>query len=176
MLVALSLTATGYTQIEEAVPSPPAGTCASRRGETIAITGEYPSSGPPLTSTSPQPSRTAEAAKRRLHLDAELWRDFQPISEKGGRPLTAVFTVTADGKEPFPEDLVVSELRVRYVDNTWVTRQLNETSPPASNAVQRVAHGGPKWEPGVEVDVEVLVESSESVWLVECDVRIGRTE
>jgi hypothetical protein len=99
-------------------------------------------------------------------LEAELWRDFMPISPPEGKPLAALVMVTAAGTGEFPPSLLVDRLWVIHGQEVWETEFSGEKIPldPAHrNQLKKMARGGPKWGPGIEVDVVVrIVDSSKN--------------
>ena len=89
-------------------------------------------------------------------LDASLWRDFMPISPPDGKALVTVLQVRAEDGSEVPATVVV--------DMVWVLngadvcsalpreeRSRHETAP----IYELVARDGPKWGPGITVDVVV---------------------
>jgi hypothetical protein len=95
-----------------------------------------------------------------LTLTTSLWRDFMPISPPDGKPLIAVLEVrTADGSA-VPADVRADMVWVVFGKETWSKapteeRPRSETAP----AYEFVARDGPKWGPGVEVDVVVRLRT-----------------
>lgn len=91
-----------------------------------------------------------------LVLDASLWRDFMPISPPDGRPLTAVLLVRAEDGSQVPATVGADMVWVLNGADAWSTvpreeRSRNETAP----IYDLVARDGPKWGPGITVDVVV---------------------
>jgi hypothetical protein len=114
------------------------------------------------TTPSPLPSDLAAAptsvvlAGKSLVLDAYLWRDFMPISPPDGKPLTAVLRVRTDDGSDVPATVVVDMVWVLKGADTWSTlpreeRSRSETAP----IYELLARDGPKWGPGITVDVVV---------------------
>jgi hypothetical protein len=101
------------------------------------------------------PTRVILAGKS-LVLDASLWRDFMPISPPDGRPLTAVLQVRAEDGSQVPATVGADMVWVLNGADAWSTvpreeRSRNETAP----IYELVARDGPKWGPGITVDVVV---------------------
>ncbi len=93
-----------------------------------------------------------------LILETYLWRDFQPISPPGGKPLIALIRMVEADSEPMPEGLKVDFLWVIFRDHVWATRFSDEVLPPRTDhELERIARNGPQWGPNVEVEVIVRV-------------------
>ncbi|MBM3315659.1 hypothetical protein FJY71_07485 [candidate division WOR-3 bacterium] len=109
---------------------------------------------------------------RTFRLQADLWRDFQPIAPPDGQPLMAAVRVVADDNMPLPDDLAV--------DAVWVLNGGERWSPPLSERPERLAvhlADGPKWGPGISVDVVVRLARGSEAWLLRApDVPIKRTD
>jgi hypothetical protein len=142
--------------------------------------------GPPFV-TVPNLSRAElEAAPESLlsvptpiRASVYMWRDFMPSSPPGGRPLIAVVRLTAPTEAVFPAGIEARYLWVLSPDAIWRAALVLENpniTPP--NAVETVARNGPKWGPGVTVDVVVGVRTpSDSLRLVRIkDAYINRTD
>lgn len=85
-----------------------------------------------------------------------LGRDFMPVSPPGGRPLMASIWVVAEDGGVFPQDITVDRIWI-YGPTVWDTapaevRRAPEVGTPPDQIVV-VARDGPKWEPGIEVDL-----------------------
>jgi hypothetical protein len=124
-----------------------------------------PDSMPP-SELSAAPS-TVTIGGKTLTLTASLWRDFMPISPPDGKPLAAVLRVnTADGS-PVPTDVRAGMVFIVYGTEVWSKtpaeeRARSETAP----AYEFMAREGPKWGPGVEVDVVVRLTSGGGTYLL----------
>jgi hypothetical protein len=91
-----------------------------------------------------------------LTLRASLWRDFQPITPPDGKPLVAVLQVNTDNGSAVPSTIRAELVSVIYGTQVWSSvpqeeRARVETAP----LYEVVARDGPKWAPGVTVDVVV---------------------
>ena len=120
-----------------------------------------------------------EIASREYTLETYLWRDFMPVSPPDGKPLIAIVRVTAVDLEPFPEDLDADKLYVIYGDEVWVTDFSGERPPPGvpDHQLHGIARDGPKWGPGVTVDVVVRLLAGGETWLLRAsDQMIERTD
>jgi hypothetical protein len=126
---------------------------------TLVLTacgGSSPTTPSPLPSDlAAAPTRVVLAGKS-LGLDASLWRDFMPISPPDGRPLTALLQIRADDGSEVPATVVADMVWVLNGADAWSTlpreeRSRHETAP----IYELVARDGPKWGPGITVDVVV---------------------
>ena len=94
-----------------------------------------------------------------VRAEASLWRDFQPSSPPDGRPLVAILRIqTADGSA-IPSALSADSAWVYNGDAVWATTVLEE-QPRSVSYFEVVARNGPKWGPGIEVDVVVRLRDS----------------
>lgn len=107
-----------------------------------------------------------------LSLSASLYRDFmmQPPGSEGGSPLVAILVVSTADKRPLLDDVRVERAWIMNGEEVWEPSRLDEKDRKESgfrhehggdihqppNACEVTAHGGPKWRPGI--DVEVVVE------------------
>ena len=101
------------------------------------------------------------AAGTGLRLSTYLWRDFMPVSPPDGEPLRAVLRVTTADSSAFPPDLRADAAWVLNGPSVWAT-WVAETGPrlTGDSTLRLFAEGGPKWEPGVEVEVVVRVRDA----------------
>jgi hypothetical protein len=112
-------------------------------------------------------------------LTSFLWRDFMPVSPPDGKPLAAVLRFRAADGKPLTASFTVDAAWVVNGTDVWATRveeQGNARYDPLFYEV--VAHDGPKWGPGIRVDVVVRVrEQSGSTQLLRAaDQLISRTD
>jgi hypothetical protein len=120
-----------------------------------------------------------ELSGMRIYLETYLWRDFMPISPPDGRAMiAALYVVEADEKD-IPQDLDIDHLWVINGSEVWSTGTFDDyrpTHPPYK--IQRIARDGPKWEPGIEVDVIVRIVSDDNIcfYLKAKDQAIYRTD
>jgi hypothetical protein len=121
-----------------------------------ACGGSSPTAPAPLTSDLASAPTRVVLAGESLALDVSLWRDFMSISPPDGQPLSAVLQVrTEDGSE-VPATVRADIVWVLNGADAWSTvpreeRSRNETTP----VYELVAREGPKWGPGITVDVVV---------------------
>jgi hypothetical protein len=105
-----------------------------------------------------------------LSLSAYLWRDFMPISPPDGKPMIAVLKVATSDKKPFPSGVRTDRAWVLFGEQMWEASELKEQLKgppyckdasgkwikcPDSPVFISVARDGPKWGPGLFVDVVV---------------------
>ena len=91
-------------------------------------------------------------------LKTYIWRDFQPISPPNGKLLIAVIIIEAAGIDNFPLSTKIERL--------WLIDELNIVSTKSTeeymvdgNTFEMVFRDGPKWEPGISIDVVVKLIS-----------------
>jgi hypothetical protein len=95
-----------------------------------------------------------------IRVQAFLNRDFMPISPPDGKPLVAVFRIqTADGSS-IPASITADSAWVYNGATVWGTPVVEE-QPRNVSYFEVVARGGPKWGPGIEVDVVVRLRDGE---------------
>ena len=115
---------------------------------------------------------------RSFSLSAYLWRDFMPSipSMIDGKPMIAVFKVATSDKKSFPSGVRIDRAWVLFGEQVWENSDFREQlEGPANNkdsnekwmncpdspVCEAVARGGPKWGPGVFVDVVVRLTDRE---------------
>jgi hypothetical protein len=96
-----------------------------------------------------------------VRLQTYLWRDFQPIAPSDGQPLIAVLQVeTVDGAA-IPAALRADSAWILNGDLAWAAAVREEwPRGAAASFFEVVARGGPKWGPGIEVDVVVRLRDA----------------
>ena len=96
-----------------------------------------------------------------VHLGTYLWRDFQPVTPPDGKPLIAVLRVTSVDATAIPASVQADSAWVLNTNLAWATAVHEEQPRGASPAsVEVVARGGPKWGPGIDVDVVVRLHDA----------------
>jgi hypothetical protein len=112
---------------------------------------------------------------RSLSLSAYLWRDFMPKSHPhdesmiDGEPMIAVLKVGTSDKKPFPSGVRMDRAWVLFGEQMWEVSEFRAQvqdkdswiSCPDSPVCEAVARDGPKWGPGVFVDVVVRLTDKE---------------
>lgn len=133
-------------------------------GAVFAVIG---CGGPSATTPSPiQPADLASAptqvtlAGRTLTLEASLWRDFMPISPPDGKPMIAAARVKSDGGA-IPATVKADTLWVLNGTEVWSAPAREERPHTGTDSVYEVvARDGPKWGPGIQVDVVVRLRDA----------------
>ena len=112
---------------------------------------------------------------RSLSLSAYPWRDFMPSSlpAPDGSPMMVVLKVATTDKKPFPSGVRMDRAWVLFGEQLWEASQFRGRvkSPPYdkdgwincgdSPVCEATARDGPKWGPGVFVDVVVRLTDKE---------------
>lgn len=133
---------------------------------TMAIAAATACGSP--TVVAPVPLAELEAAPlaavvngQELVLSPYLWRDFMPSTPPNGRPMIAnLRLVSADGT-PLTGTLSIDAGWVVNNDDVWrgSVGEARFGSPPPMY-YEAIMRGGPKWGPGITVDVVVRVRDS----------------
>lgn len=118
---------------------------------------------------------------RQYTLETYLWRDFMPPVNPVGSDLMAVVDITAVDKLPFPADIDSTKIYVVNGEEVWETGFAEELRPPDQAhlyQLREVARGGPKWDPGIQVEVvvRVIAGSGEAYLLRASKQTIHRTD
>jgi hypothetical protein len=117
---------------------------------------------------------------REYVLEVYPWRDFQPICPPDGEPLRVAIWVTATDLLPFPSSIDANRLWVINGQQVWETEfdpQEIRLEPYREHQLGKIAGNGPKWGPGIYVDVIVrVIDSDNSVYFLKAsDQWIQRT-
>jgi hypothetical protein len=88
-----------------------------------------------------------------IRLEPYLWRDFQPISPPDGKPLIAVLRVRTTNGAAITPGLRADTAWVVNGPTAWVAAVILEHASSDSTYFEVVAREGPKWGPGINVDV-----------------------
>ena len=122
----------------------------------------------PSASDLRQAPESVAVGGKTLRLTTELWRDFMPISPPDGKPLVARLVVSTFDGSPFPSGLSVERTWLFLGDQTWETADLQpESQQVGSPSLAVVARDGPKWGPGVTIDVVVRMTDSRATYLLQ---------
>ena len=91
-------------------------------------------------------------------LETYMWRDFMPVSPPDGKPLIVIIKIHALDAEEFP--LIIT------LERLWIINGLTISSTLATNeykiygnTFQMIFRDGPKWGPGIMIDVVVKLKS-----------------
>ena len=90
-------------------------------------------------------------------LETDLWRDFMPISPPDGKPLVAVIKVEAPGETAIRSKIDATRLWVVKGKEIWETELANEEGSTIGDTLKKIGRDGPKWGPGISVDVVVKI-------------------
>jgi hypothetical protein len=113
-----------------------------------------------------------------LVLETFLWRDFMPISRPDGQPLIAVLRVKTTDGSAVPPDVRADAVWVVFGGQVWAARAAEESArDETAPFYEVVARNGPKWGPGVTVEVVVRLRdgAGRSVLLRAPDQLVHRT-
>ena len=90
-------------------------------------------------------------------LEAWLNRDFMPICPLGGNPLLAIVRVKAPGETAISSKIDATRLWVVKGIEIWETELASLEGPARGDTLDKVGRDGPKWRPGISVDVVVRI-------------------
>ena len=132
---------------------------------------------PPLSELEGAPSRV-QIAGSELKLETYLWRDFMPTAPPNGTPLIAVLRIVTTGTTGIPEGLKAEQVSITYQGEIWTAAVKQEHPSTEPRVLEVVARNGPKWGPGVNVDVVVRLREGRgpTYWLRAADQPIHRTD
>lgn len=87
-------------------------------------------------------------------LETYMWRDFMPISPPDGKPLIAIIKIHVSDILVFPSELSLE--RIWLINDINIISALHTTEYKISgNIFEMVFRNGPKWGPGIAIDVVV---------------------
>ena len=109
---------------------------------------------------------------RPLSLSAYPWRDFMPstLPAPDGSPMMVVLKVATADKKPFPSGVRMDRAWVLSGEQVWETSEFRHAKNPGKDSwincsdspvCEATAREGPKWGPGVFVDVVVRLTDKE---------------
>ncbi len=98
----------------------------------------------------------------KIIMEAYLWRDFMPIGPPEGKPLKVSIKLIAERRKEFPKFIEAKHLWVIKAEEIWHTTILKIQPPEYPNQKIIFAEDGPKWDPGTEVDVTILLKDKKS--------------
>ena len=133
-----------------------------------AVPGCEESPSAPSASDLRQAPESVAVGGKMLRLTTEIWRDFMPISPPDGKPMVARLVVSTSDASPFPSGVGVERTWLFLGDQTWETADLQpESQQPGAPSLAVVARAGPKWGPGVTIDVVVRLKDSQTTYLLQ---------
>ena len=146
----------------------------------IFVSCENPFSSPPEIpiETLLSAPDTVEVDSQKIFLTTYLWRDFMPVSPPDGKPLNAVVNIQNVDSSDLPSGLEAEAIYIVNANEIW-NSYFSKEIPPDNSSFQlvRIARDGPKWNPGIYVDVIVLLKfNKESILLKASDQIINRTD
>jgi len=107
------------------------------------------------------------AAPETLHIGgivltahAELWRDFMPVSPPSGSPLSGVVDLSPSDSAAGIPPVIEAYVWMMKDPDVWTTRMERQGPAPTGGGERFRFSGGPKWGPGISVDVIVGVRTS----------------
>ena len=109
---------------------------------------------------------------RSFSLSSYPWRDFMPTSpgSPNGSPLMVVLKVATAGKKPLPGGVRLERAWVLFGEEVWEASDFRSGRRPVKDGwiicaetpvCEATVRGGPKWGPGVFVDVVVRLTDKE---------------
>ena len=104
----------------------------------------------------------ADVGGRTYRIETYLWRDFMPgpDASANGRPLIAAVTVSATDRSAIPADVRVDAMWVINGNDVWRATPREEQPREDPTRVAVVAREGPRWGPGITVDVVVRLRGA----------------
>lgn len=116
-------------------------------------------------------------AQTPVTLETFIYRDFAPVSPPDGQPMIAALTVKADNRAPLPSGIQVVNMYVMHGDSVWAVLPVQEWPSTSPSELQVVARGGPKWTPGITVDVVAELRHDNASFIIQAvDQPVHRTD
>jgi len=113
-------------------------------------------------------------------LDAYIWRDFQPISPPNGKPMFSINWLINIDSVKIPDNIDLTKQFVINNDSIWISDYLNDVRPNQPiYKIEKYSNGGPKWGPGINVDVVAQIYDSlyDKIYYLKCkNVYVSRTD
>lgn len=119
------------------------------------------------------------ASGQTLVLNPFVWRDFMPISPPDGKPMIAVLRFAPADSNPLRATITVDSAWVINRSQIWAQRVTEVLPPQLRPGGHEVAiREGPKWGPGVSVDVvaQIRINGGNPLLLRAPNVIIQRTD
>jgi len=97
-------------------------------------------------------------------LEANLYRDFMPVSPPGGKPLVSLNCLVAVDSTDIPQNIVLVKQFVINHDTVWMKDYEKDYYNGGTGSYQlcKVSINGPMWDPGVLVDVVAEIYNSKN--------------
>lgn len=99
---------------------------------------------------------------RAVYLTTQLWRDFMPISPPDGKPLGGVVFITAMDGMVFGNAISSDAVWLVHNQEVWKGWLTNASNGGRTNQLAKSFSDGPKWKPGVSVDVVVRLNNDQN--------------
>jgi hypothetical protein len=96
----------------------------------------------------------------KLRLSTYLWRDLMPVAPPDGEPLRALLSIATADSSAFPATVKADAAWVLNGGLVWATAVQESRRVPGEPVLEVFAEGGPKWGPGIEVDVVVRLRAA----------------
>jgi hypothetical protein len=93
-------------------------------------------------------------------IKTSLWRDFMPFCPPNGQPLICVIDLIGDNEVELPETVDLDRVWIINGNKVWESDFSKEDRSIFENdeiKKEKVAREGPKWGPGINVDVVVRI-------------------
>lgn len=122
---------------------------------------------------------SATADGKDLVLTPYLWRDFMPAAPPDGQPLVAVLRIGPSDGSAVPPTIRADAAWVVFGEQVWAAPVREDRfASPDPVYYEAVIRNGPKWGPGVTVDVVVRLRDSagRAVLLRAANQAISRTD
>ena len=121
---------------------------------------------------------TIDIEGEKIILNTYLWRDFMPVSPPDGKPLIAVVMIESVDSSDISGLIKPEAIYMVNSNEVWSSYFEDEIPPDNSPySIKRVARDGPKWGPGIFVDVIVLLNvGRDERLLLASDQYINRTD
>lgn len=111
-----------------------------------------------------------------------LWRDFMPACPPNGQPLLGQIDLIGDANVKLPETIDLDRVWIINGNKVWESDFSKENRPISNNSktkMEKVVRDGPKWGPGINVDVVVRIvdKADDKVYFLRAaSQRISRTD
>ena len=99
---------------------------------------------------------------RSLLIETELWRDFMPSSPPDGRPLIAAIKLKTIDNTNLPKGIEVVSVWIVNDDKLWSPTKKEALKGDSNSSMTISVRDGPKWGPGIDVDVIVELKDSQN--------------
>ena len=116
----------------------------------------------------------------KIYLTTEMWRDFMPVSPPDGKPLITVAKIETVDSSKISNSINADAIYIVNGGEVWKSFLSDEA--PGSDLLKpfrivKIARDGPKWGPGINVDVVVRLLANNNVYLLRASNQyIARTD